>query len=126
MGTKDKETEYFSYFRNLYESWEKSTSHALELWLKSPIFNNRMEKAVEKSTEFRSYMQDVMEKTLKYKVLPSSTDIGKIADSLDALKERLAELEEKISELEWGEEPPQRPKAEKVKTKSKSANKERK
>ncbi len=53
---RERELHYFSYFKKLYESWEKSMSQALEVWLKSPLFTNSTEKAIEKSIEFRNYI----------------------------------------------------------------------
>jgi polyhydroxyalkanoate synthesis regulator phasin len=102
MPEKSKEGElyYFSYFKKLYESWEKSMSQALEVWLKSPIFTNSAEKAIEKSIEFKNYMHDIMERTLKHRYLPTKNDMDKLMNSLDNLEVKLNKLEGKINELQ--------------------------
>jgi hypothetical protein len=102
MPEKDKEREsyYFSYFKKLYESWEKSTSQVLEVWLKNLLLKDNMEKAFEKSVEFKNYIQDIMEKTLKHRYFPSKNDMNKLTSSLYNLEEKLNKLEEKINELQ--------------------------
>jgi seryl-tRNA synthetase len=100
MGDKKREEpDYFNYFKRVYELWEKSASQALELWIKSPLFKNTMEKALEKSTEFRNYIQEVMDRTLKYGYFPMKNDIDKLAEYLSSLEEKLNKLESKINEL---------------------------
>ncbi|GBD39943.1 hypothetical protein HRbin37_02229 [bacterium HR37] len=101
MGDKKREEpDYFNYFKRVYELWEKSASQALELWIKSPLFKNTMEKALEKSTEFRNYIQEVMDRTLKYRYFPMKNDIDKLAEYLSSLEEKLNKLESKINELQ--------------------------
>ncbi len=97
---KEEESKYFIYFKKLYESWEKSASQALEIWLKSPLFRNNMERAVEKSIEFRNYIQDTMERNLKNKNIPMKSDLDKLTGSLEHLEEKLNRLEDKVNNLE--------------------------
>lgn len=97
---KEEESKYFSYFKKLYETWEKSTSQALEVWLRSPLFRNNMERAVEKSNEFKNYIHDTMERNIKHKYIPMKKDMDKLMGSLKSLEEKLYMLEEKISNLE--------------------------
>jgi hypothetical protein len=68
---KKKEYEeiyYFSYFKKLFESWEESTNKLMDVWMNSPL----MERAVEKSSEFKSYIHSFMEQTLEQRYLPES------------------------------------------------------
>jgi hypothetical protein len=97
---KEEESNYFSYFKKLYESWEKSTSQALDVWLKSPLFTNSMERAVEKSIEFKNYIQDTMERNLRLRYVPIKNDSDRVAISLDKINQKLNLLEEKIKSLE--------------------------
>jgi len=97
---KEEESKYFSYFKKLYETWERSTSQALEVWLRSPLFRNNMERAVEKSNEFKNYIHDTMERNIKHKYIPMKKDMDKLMGSLKSLEEKLYMLEEKISNLE--------------------------
>jgi hypothetical protein len=97
---KEEESNYFSYFKKLYESWEKSTSQALDVWLKSPLFTNSMERAVEKSIEFKNYIQDAMERNLRLRYVPIKNDTERVAISLDKINQKLNQLEEKIKSLE--------------------------
>lgn len=102
MNEKKREIEldYFSYFKKLYESWEKSMSQALEIWLKNPLLTNTTEKAIEKSAEFKNYIYDIMERTLRHRYLPIKDDMDKVITSLDKLEIRVDELSERIDELQ--------------------------
>jgi len=119
---KEEESKYFGYFKKLYESWEKSASQAVDIWLKSPLFTNSMERAVEKSIEVKNYIQDTIERTLKQRYIPTRNDTDKLKDSLDKLQEKLKHLEEKIKNLEANPKPT----AERKKTKSKTTRRKRK
>jgi hypothetical protein len=100
MKKREGELYYFSYFKRLYESWEESTSQALEVWLKSSLFTNTTEKAIEKSVEFKNYIYDIMERTLKQRYFPMKNDMEKIINSLDNLEIKLNKLSERINELQ--------------------------
>ena len=102
---KEEESKYFSYFKKLYESWEKSASQALEIWLRSPLFRNNMERAVEKSIEFKNYINETMERNLKHKYIPMKSDMDKLTGSLKNLEQKLNSLEEKINDLESTRKP---------------------
>jgi hypothetical protein len=116
---KQEESTYFSYFKKLYESWEKSTSQAVEIWLRSPLFRNNMERAVEKSIEFKNYIHDTMERNLKHKYIPMKNDVDKLTSSLKNLEQKLKRLEEKISNLESTRKPTREQKNTKIKEKNK-------
>ncbi len=124
MGDKKREEpDYFNYFKRVYELWEKSASQALELWIKSPLFKNTMEKALEKSTEFRNYIQEVMDRTLQYRYFPMKNDIDKLAEYLSSLEEKLNKLESKINELHSMHDLPQDESSMSCKVKSKAKRK---
>ncbi len=95
---KDEEPYYFNYFRKLYESWERSMSKAMEVWLKNPIFAHNAEKAIEKSIEFKGYIHEIMERTLKHRFIPTRHEMNKLVKSLDDLEVKLNKVEERINE----------------------------
>lgn len=98
MSEKNKQAKpfYLSYFEKLYESWEISAEKALTLWFHNPLFSNFMDRAVEKSVEFKDYTQEIIDKTLKYRFFPLDNDFAKLTDSIGNLDERLSKLEGKI------------------------------
>jgi polyhydroxyalkanoate synthesis regulator phasin len=96
---KKKEYEeiyYFSYFKKLFESWEESTNKLMDVWMSSPL----MERAVEKSSEFKSYIHGFIEQTLEQRYIPEKKDMEKLIDTLDSLGEKISELEGKITDLQ--------------------------
>lgn len=98
--SKDEESCYFSYFKKLYESWERSMSKAMGVWLNNPLFTHSTEKAIEKSVEFKDYIYDIMDRTLKHRFIPPIYDIDKLAKSLDELEIKLNEVQEKINKIQ--------------------------
>ncbi|HVY55723.1 MAG TPA: hypothetical protein VHC46_08210 [Thermodesulfobacteriota bacterium] len=108
---------YFSYFKKLYESWEESTNKMMDVWMSSPL----MERAVEKSSEFKNYIHSFIENTLEKRYLPEKRDMEKLFDTLDSLEEKIAVLEEKIAGLQTNaQKSPAKPKP---KTRTGSAKK---
>jgi hypothetical protein len=102
---KKKEYEeiyYFGYFKKLFESWEESTNKFMDVWMKSPL----MDRAVEKSSEFKNYIHGFIEQTLEQRYLPQRRDMDKLIDTLDSLGEKIAELEGKITDLQSGTKKP--------------------
>lgn len=97
MSEKSKHNKpfYLIYFEKLYESWEISSEKALKLWFHNPLFSNFMDRAVEKSLEFKNYTQEIIDKTLKYRFLPKRNDLTNLTDSLGNLDERVSRLEGK-------------------------------
>lgn len=89
---------YFSYFKKLFESWEESTNKLMDVWMNSPL----MDRAVEKSSEFKNYIHSFMEQTLEQRYLPEKRDMEKLIDTLDSLGEKIADLEGKITGLQSG------------------------
>lgn len=98
MSDKNKPAKpfYLSYFEKLYKSWEISAEQALTLWFHNPLFSNFMHRAVEKSLEFKNYTQEIIDKTLKYRIFPVDKDLTKLRDSIENFDERLSTLEGKI------------------------------
>lgn len=99
---KKKDSEqlyYFGYFKKLYESWEESTNIMMDMWLNSPY----MERAFDKSLEFKNYVQGFMEDTLEERCgskKEAKTDTDKLELYIDKLEKKIADLEGKIQELE--------------------------
>lgn len=96
----DSELYYFIYFKKLYESWEKTMSHALKSWMRTPLFTNSMVNAIEKSVEFKNYMQEVMERTLRQRYfVMRSGDIDKETNHVDSLKSKKISSSENIKKV---------------------------
>ena len=101
---KKKDSEqlyYFGYFKKLYESWEESTNIMMDMWLNSPY----MDRALDKSHEFKNYVQSFMEDTLEQrcgskKENKKGTDTEKLELYIDKLEKKITDLESKIQELE--------------------------
>jgi polyhydroxyalkanoate synthesis regulator phasin len=98
-----EEVYYFSYFKKLFESWEESTNKLMDVWMSSPL----MERAVEKSSEFKNYIHSFIEQTLEQRYLPEKRDMEKLIDTLDSLGEKIAELEVKITDLQSSSKKPE-------------------
>jgi len=98
--SKDEESCYFSYFKKLYESWERSMSKAMGFWFNNPIFTSSTEKAIEKSVEFKDYIYDIMDRTLKHRFIPAMHDMDKLVKTLDKLEVKANKVEEKINKIQ--------------------------
>lgn len=99
MARKGKDLDevyYLGYFKKLYESWEESTHKMMDVWLNSPF----MDRAVEKSSEFKNYVQNFMEQSLKDRAVPEQKEMDKLINTIDSLEIKIAKLEEKIENLE--------------------------
>ena len=99
MAGKKKELDevyYLGYFKKLYESWEESTHNMLEVWFNSPL----MDRAVEKSSEFKNYVQTFMEQSLEKRNTPQKGEIDKLINTVDALELKISKLEDKIQYLQ--------------------------
>ncbi len=99
MARKKKELDeiyYLGYFKKLYESWEESTHKMMDVWLNSPM----MDRAVEKSSEFKNYVQNFMEQSLEKRNIPERKEMDKLINTIDSLEMKIAKLEEKIENLE--------------------------
>ncbi len=104
MARKRKELDevyYLGYFKKLYESWEESTHKMMDVWFNSPL----MDRAVEKSSEFKNYVQVFMEQSLEQRNIPERKEMDKLINTIDSLEMKIAKLEEKIEDLE---PPPQK------------------
>ena len=76
MSEKKEQQEmyYFGYFNKLYESWEESTNKMMDVWMSSPF----MDRAVEKSSEFKNYIHNFIDQTLEKRYVPQERDMEKI------------------------------------------------
>ena len=112
------EVYYLGYFKKLYESWEESTHKMMDIWFNSPL----MERAVEKSSEFKNYVQDFMEQSLEQRNIPERNEMDKLINTIDILEIKIAKLEEKIEDLETKpEKAAPKPKSRAKKSKSKDS-----
>ena len=99
LAAKKKELDevyYLVYFKKLYESWEESTHKMMDVWFNSPL----MDRAVEKSSEFKNYVQVFMEQSLEKRNIPERKEMDKLINTIDSLEMKIAKLEEKIEDLE--------------------------
>lgn len=99
MAKKKKELDevyYLGYFKKLYESWEESTHNMMDVWFNSPL----MDRAVEKSSEFKNYVKTFMEQSLEKRNTPQKGEIDKLLNTVDALELKISRLEEKIENLQ--------------------------
>ena len=80
---------YFGYFKKLYESWEESTNKMMDVWMNSPL----MDRAVEKSSEFKDYIHGFIEQTLETRCSPQKREMDRLVDTIDSLEAKIAGLE---------------------------------
>lgn len=96
-GEKEEiQSHYFTYFKKLYEAWESSMSHAMELWLKSPMFMDCVMNAAEKSAEFDKYMRGMMERALRHKHLDIKYEINKTGNASDRVGAEINSISDTI------------------------------
>ena len=88
-----------TYYKKFYEVWEKTMSEALDIWLKSPLFAATLGKTVEKSSEFKKYIDEVMERSLKNMHLPTKSDIDRVLSSINNIEAKVNDLSDKVDEL---------------------------
>jgi hypothetical protein len=96
---KVSDVDPIAFYKKFYEIWENSMSEALEAWLKSPLFAASVGKAVEKSSEFKKYLDEVMEKSLKNMHLPTKSDIDRVLASINNIEAKINDLSDKVDEL---------------------------
>ena len=68
----------------------------MDVWMNSPL----MDRAVEKSSEFKDYIHGFIEQTLETRCSPQKREMDRLVDTIDSLEAKIAELEQKISGLE--------------------------
>jgi hypothetical protein len=98
-GEKESEFDPVAYYKKFYSIWENSMSEVLDMWLKSPFFGASLGKAVEKSSEFKKYLDEVMERSLKNLHLPTKSDIDRILASVNKIEAKINDLWDKLEEL---------------------------
>lgn len=86
-------------YKKFYETWEKSSSEVLEKWVNSPLFAANIGKAVEKSSEFKKYFDQAVEKTLKNMRFPTKSDIDRVLESVNNLEEKINDLVDKVDDI---------------------------
>jgi len=59
-----------------------------------------MERAIEKSSEFKDYVQYFMEQSLEQRNIPEQNERYKLFNTIDSLEVKIAKLEEKVEDLE--------------------------
>jgi hypothetical protein len=98
-GQKNAEFDPVANYKKFYETWEKTTSEALEMWLNSPLFAANMGKAIEKSSEFKKYLDEVIEKNLKNMRIPTKTDVDRILSTINNIEAKINDLMDKVEEI---------------------------
>jgi len=59
-----------------------------------------MDRAVEKSSEFKDYIHGFIEQTPETRCSPQKREMDRLVDTIDSLEAKIAELEAKIAGLE--------------------------
>ena len=96
----EQDSPYLNYFQQLFDSWEKSMSMAMETWFKSPSFDRTSEESSEAAGKLQDYMYDIMDKALQNRFIPLKKDVEKVFASLETIESRLEELTVGIEEIE--------------------------
>lgn len=99
--SKDEAQDYdpVAQYKKFYDTWEKSSSEVLEKWVNSPLFAANIGKAVEKSSEFKKYFDEAVEKTLKNMRFPTKSDMDRMLSSINNLEEKINDLIDKVDDL---------------------------
>ncbi len=87
------------YYKKFYETWEKSSSEMLESWVNSPLFASSMGKALEQSSDFKKYFDEMIDKTLSNLRMPSKNDIDNVLRSIHTLEAKINDLSDKVDDL---------------------------
>src|SRR3972149_8255055 len=90
--------DYTEHYKKFYETWEKTMSEVLEKWVNSPLFAANIGKAVEKSSEFKKYFDEAVEKTLKNMRFPTKGDIDRVLASINNLEAKVNDLLDKVDD----------------------------
>ncbi|MGQ0793552.1 MAG: poly(R)-hydroxyalkanoic acid synthase subunit PhaE [Deltaproteobacteria bacterium] len=98
-AAKPSEFDPVAQYKKFYETWEKTTSEAMEAWLKSPLFAASMGKAIEKSSDVKKYLDEVMEKSLKNMHFPTKNDIDRVLASINNVEAKINDLWDKVEDL---------------------------
>src|SRR5919109_2545835 len=98
-GGKASDFDPLTYYKKFYEVWEKTMSEALEMWLKSPLFASTLGKTIERSSEFKKYMNEVMEKSLKNMHVPTKTDIDRVLSAINNIEAKINDMWDKVDEI---------------------------
>ncbi len=88
-----------AHYKKFYETWEKSSSEVFENWVNSPLFAANIGKAVEKSSEFKKYFDEAVEKTLKNMRFPTKSDIDRLLSSINNLEAKINDLMDKVDDM---------------------------
>jgi len=88
-----------TYYKRFYEVWEKYFSETLEAWEKTPLFSQAVGKAVERSSELKKTVDDIMERTLRNMNLPSKNDIDRALAAINKIEEKVNDLIDKVDEI---------------------------
>jgi len=99
QGGSKAEFDPVANYKKFYETWEKTTSDALEMWLNSPLFAANMGKAIEKSSDFKKYLDEVIEKSLKNMRIPTKSDIDKVLVAVNNIEAKINDLTDKVDDL---------------------------
>jgi hypothetical protein len=98
-GNKTTDFDPVDYYKKFYDVWEKTMSEGLEVWLKSPFFAATMGKTIEKSSEFKKYIDEIMDRSLKNMHFPTKGDIDRVLTSINNIEAKINDLGDKVDEL---------------------------
>ncbi len=100
MGESDLKDEEICYttFKIFYRAWEEVASQAFGAWLGSPIFAGTVTEIVNKSSEYRKYLNDLVDRVLEDRGLPTKREIIKMAERICNIEIKVNDIEDKLNE----------------------------
>jgi len=87
-------------YKKFYGVWEQTMSDALEMWQKTPLFASSIGKAIEKSSELKTYVDKMMEHALTNMHLPTKNDMDKTLAAINNIEEKINDLIERVEDLQ--------------------------
>jgi hypothetical protein len=86
-------------FKQVYDVWEKSATEQLEKFTRSQAFLTALAQNVEQTLNVSQRVKDITQTTLGMMNLPTRQDIEQISKQLRALRNVVAEINEKLDEM---------------------------
>lgn len=87
------------YFKKFFKNWEGNMSETLESWMKTPFFTAAIGKGIEKSSEIKKYVDQIMVRSLKTMQLPTKGDIDKALTAINKIEEKVNDLLDQVEEI---------------------------
>ncbi len=82
----------------MYETWEKAAGAWLDVWLKSPAFLKAMGQTLEAQLGLKAQSNRFVDGVLAAWRVPSARDVEALGERIAALEERLSRMEDERAE----------------------------